>query len=382
MSFKIEAATDAVATHAPVGGGHLTFLTALTDASYEAGFRIQILNPLQTGHLPTRFLWRIFERAYEIGSQGGLKNTLYELTRRNSDKGSLLINLARLELIRTLADYKGPVIADHAYASTGRGYLIQSDVGAEKPYADKKSIVFVPVREAVDQLIAFGHPEELTRQVGFFVPPQIIDENLKQKRLDRMMSGYAHIGFFGTGASPGEHYAYLENNLLPNLKDLITQDRVKLTVYTWTNSQKGQHIEKLARSMGLKTSINMDDAPDGNWDVRVLWGKTPMDAVGKSVAAVADIDYLVTMLGERTAWTHDVPAAALTPINFNARSNTNWAVKNGIVRPPKTTDCFVPYLAEQLKSGAPDIRGRLDRAQTIPVFGAKEASQIIFQQSK
>ena len=384
MGLKIEANTDVAMPHAPPGGGHYTFLLAAKEEFESRGKKVQILDPLRDGSWFTRFLWQRLKKGYETGGNGGFIQTIYENARSHSNLFKPLLDLAKWEIIQALYDYKGPIVADHAYVAPGRGYLIQSDVKSEPAYADKKSIVFVPLRESAEQLLQLGHPEDKVNEVGFFVPRKIKDKHAKELRKTHLKDGFAHIGFFGTGASPPEHYKLLEESILPELVhgklfDGTRKGKIKLTVYTFTNAKKGREIINLCQKLGLKVTVNDDDHPDGNWQVRIIWGKNNYDAVLRSIEVARQIDYLVSMMGERTGWLHDMPGSALNPIGVNVPHNTNWLEKKDIIQPVEQTRNLPRYISEQLSSGSPDILGRLNKGEILPVDGAIKAAAIIFQ---
>lgn len=379
-----ERSADVVNIEGPVGGGHRTFSYAVR-SSLPPEIKIRVINPREQGTLPTQAIWEAFGWVYEFGGKGGSYQRVYEQLRGNSGDASLLLTLARLETKWALRDFGGVILADHAYASVGRGFLLQGDVRAERPYADGKSKVLVPVEEAKRQLVEeFGHPEELVDVVGFFIPKALIDHKDRPSRLEKFKDGKVEVGFFGTGASPVDHFRFLRSRLLPGLAPLIRQGRARLTVYTWVNKGLGEEIERqAAEGFGLKTAVNGDGQIDGNWQVRVIWGTSPSAAVERSVAAATETDYLVTMLGERIGWAAILPIAALPPINFNARANTEKAVAGGWVTPPAQTYHVSEFLAEELGNGASRIREQMQKAQEqIPVSGAEKAAGLIYQAVK
>ena len=248
--MRAELSYPVLQINGPVGGGHLIFTNALEQELHALSMETKLIDPLEQGTLPTSMLWRTLRKMYEVGGgQGGILQRIYEGTRNNSDKGGFLINLARLELSLKYQDYPGTIVSDHAYTAIGRDFLIQGDVGAEKPYADKTSIVFVPVDEAREQLIKFGHPEHRIAQVGFFVPQEVRDPMVREFRKDHLRAGRMHLGFFGTVASPKAHFDLLQKTLLPQLKSLIEDQRLKFTIYTWTNKRKAHEIERQVRAL-------------------------------------------------------------------------------------------------------------------------------------
>ena len=213
------------------------------------------------------------------------------------------------------------------------------------------------------------------------MPQEVRDPMVREFRKDHLRAGRMHLGFFGTGASPKAHFDLLQKTLLPQLKSLIEDQRLKFTIYTWTNKRKAHEIERQVRALlpsYIPVIMNSDDTADGSWGVRIIYGNDRHDATRRMLLAVADIDCLITMLGERTAWAAFMPEIPLPAVNFNCRANTSMSVDRGYVRPVIVTSESVEYIAEQLKTGAIDMIARLDKAaEELPVEGAVEAAKII-----
>lgn len=371
--------TIGIIEHAPVGGGHLWYGKAMQEGLNDLGLRVTFLDPLVQGNFITRVAWKVIQKMYETGSQGGMWQSGYEMMRKYSGRGGFLLHLARAEMKQALQEYQGFRVADHSYVSHGNDYLIQSDTGTDDSYANNRSTIFVPNEQAAQQLKLYGHTKDIYT-VGFFVPKKLASAD-PQKVIEHFKDGSIHVGFYGTGASPKPHFDFLRTVLLPQLALLIQKGKVKFTVYTFTNKKLAYEIAHQAMNeYPLRTVINDDDAPDSNWQVRILYGDTPYKAVERSIDALVYEDFVISMMGERTGLLKNKPMAPLKTVGLNTAANTRWAVSNGLIQPIETTHLVTDFLSDELVNGGQTITNRLTRAQEIvDNRGAIRAGGIIFQ---
>mgnify|MGYP001560535486 FL=1 len=183
----------------------------------------------------------------------------------------------------------------------------------------------------------------------------------RERRIDHLKHGYAEVGFFGTGASAKAHFDLL-TKLMPDFKTLIDSGRIRLTVYTWTNENLAREIYRQARALNLRVSLNDDDVFEGNWQVKIIFGKSPGQAIEKSIQAAADVDYLISMMNERTGWMGVMPISPLKPINLNARGNYRWALRKGYIDSVWGTQHLADFLKVQLtREKSKDILERMEK---------------------
>jgi hypothetical protein len=160
-----------------------------------------------------------------------------------------VITLANLHLIRELREHDGKYVAFHSAMKgrreNGRDMLVQGCVRADATYVGGGNLVLVPVEEARQQLVDFGHPEDDIRQVGFMVPQAIRDMKLRRARVERLTSGEpVTVGFWGTGASPREHFKLLmgKGGMLDQVAGELLHEGMRLMVYTFTNERLGMNV--------------------------------------------------------------------------------------------------------------------------------------------
>jgi len=338
-----------------IGGGHMTAGMAVEPDFTKIGVGTRWLNPNSLSRR-ARLTLGTFRFAYEKGSQPIVRPT-YEEVRGSKNQDSFLVKTVRDSVGHTLRNHEGPVIATHSFVAArteGPLVVLVPDVEAP-PDAAVKHADFVAVTTdiAKRKLLFHGLPENQIRQVGFFVDERIL--TAKEMRMEQLIGNERlHVGIFFSGALPGDHIDLAKKKLLPELFSLIQDKKmaVRISIYTFTNNRLANEFIKIGRQKRLKTVAHYDDAPDSDWDVRVIWGNNPREAIENSIAAVSDpnnpVGLLVTMANERIGWlAGDLPQAFLWPVNEDTSGrNTRWAVTKGLALDPNKTPYLATYIGE------------------------------------
>lgn len=371
-----------------VGYGHSTFTYLIDNELQRLGITTDRISPLTDGGVKVRIMWHLAKQIYGLAGQNESFRFVYENLRSNNDGASMRD--------RTVQDLQGhildntTVVSDHAYAALPQGFLLQGDVCAGSSYArdpEDHITVFVPVDESRKELISFGHDPLLIEQVGFFVPPELRDTQIKKDRVDRIREGTLHVSYMTSGAHPRHHLALLQKQILPNLKThlKLSDGRLKLSVYMGTNRSKALDIVTQGIELGIPTTLNNDDTTDGKWGLRVLYSDTVDRAIASSVSLAAESDLVVTMGNERTGFVGEgLPLALLMPIGVNAKHNTRYLIDHKLALPPSQVLHLDTFIEEQLRNTGKDIRQLQRNAarMQIPTNGVENAARVIYQSSQ
>ncbi|MBI2622436.1 hypothetical protein HYW66_02275 [Candidatus Microgenomates bacterium] len=330
--------------HSPIGGGHETYGLVVAAELQRRGVETRWVSPDTE---LSRLYWGIARTLYIMGGGGERRIGFYDWLRQKDNGNNPLLRLGQHQLRQTLVDFEGAVVASHAHTAVkpprGQLVLLQGDVHGGKDYASKAAdIITVPIDASRAELTGFGIPPEKLAQVGFFVPPEIKNEEIIERRLEQLHSGRVHLGIFFTGALPSPHLKMVRETLLPNLAPLIKSGDIQVTIYTFTDRQVAQSFLKLGKKHGLSVACQNKNILSGNWDLRVIYGETTKDAIENSLKAVGDlnnpISILLTMIGERLGWAAGVALVPLSVVNqTNVGGNTRWGVEKGLFLPPQAT---------------------------------------------
>lgn len=332
--------TPVVIINPEVGLGHHTFGMAIQDQLRVMGVDSQWISiPDATSGLVSHLYWRLARFLYERGGRGGNDTRVYQWIRERQIRDSTLLKLGQRELRRALVDYDGVVVSTHAHTAVrGRGplILIQADIlGGDDYVSQEADVVVVPTEVSRQELIDRGLSAEQVRTVGFFVDgafPQseITERQIRERRFDQLAFGPVHVGIFFTGALPKPNLDFVANTLLPSLDPLMKRREIQVTLYTCTSQKLAEAFLNLGQSRG--------------WDLQVIYGKTPREAIQKSLAVLNDpqkpITVLVTRIGERLGWARYIPLVPLPPVPYLVNAwgaNTDWGVANGLFPDPSLT---------------------------------------------
>lgn len=361
-----------------VGLGHYAYGMATQDQLRVIGVDSQWISiPDATSGLVSHVYWRLARSLYERGGRGGNNTRVYQWIRERQIRDSTLLKLGQRELRRALADYDGVVVSTHAHTAVrGRGplVLVQGDILGGDDYANQEAdMIVVPTEISRQELIDKGLSTEKVRTVGFFVDRtftrgEITERQIREKRIDQLALGPVHVGIFFTGALPRPNIDFVANTLLPSLDPLMKRGEIQVTLYTCTSQKLAEAFLNLGQSRG--------------WDLQVIYGKTPREAIQKSLAVLNDpqkpITVLGTRIGERLGWAYYIPLIALPPIPYLVNAwgaNTDWGVKHGLFPDPSKTADLAHMLA---KEGRYIFVEQMRRGQElIDPHGAKNTARII-----
>lgn len=372
---------EVIIPHSPIGGGHETYGLTVANELQKRGIETQWVSP-DTGR--SRFYWGIARTLYIMGSGGKRRIGFYDWLRQRDNANNPLLRLGQHQLRQTLANFEGVVVANHAHTAVkpprGQLVLLQGDVNGGKDYASKAAdIITVPIDASREELADFGIPPEKLAQVGFFVPPEIKNEEIIKRRLEQLHSGRVHMGIFFTGALPSPHLKMAREILLPGLVPLMKSGDVQVTIYTFTDQKVAQSFLKLGEKHELSVVCQNKNILPGSWDLRVIYGETTRDAIENSLKAMGDpnspISILLTMIGERLGWAAGVALVPLSVINqTNVGGNTRWGVEKGLFLPPQATIAVPEMVRGHSSSFARQI---MTGKKLLNPNGAEKTAEII-----
>lgn len=376
--------TQAVIVNPEIGGGHRYFGQLVEGELKKGG-----LEPCWVSvpdAIPGRisfFYWRLAQLLYKMGGRGGLVTEVYERLRQGSEKNSFFLGLAQNELRQSLVDHQGVIISTHAQTAVkthGPLLVIQGDLYGGRGYAVRGAdFIVVPTNISRDELLSYGFPSNRIEEVGFFVDQAIKDPEIIGRRLQQLEEGRAHIGIFFTGALPKRHVQFVQKELLPSLVPFIKEGKVQVTIYTFTSLGLLEKFLEQGKALGLSTVWG--NVRKRDWGLRVIAGRTPREAIERSLRIVGDqenpISVLVTMAGERISWAAGLALVPLPPINqTTAGGNTRWGMENELFGDPKDAGDLVRIL--ETKEGLLGLAGKIKRGQKlINPNGAESTAEIV-----
>lgn len=369
----------------PTGAGHRLYGQTVEQKLLEQGIGVSWYDALEDARsLFVRAYWRGVNEVYYQGSQGPKRNVIYELSRSRSNRNSPLLRPAQNEIQEALWDFGGVVVFTHAHTAVklekAKSVLIQGDYQGGEEYANSQvDVIVVPEEASKQELIGYGVPGDRIAVVGYLVDDLVKAPHLKDLRREQLQDdGKPHVGIYFTGAYPTLHVKTTELSLLPGLGQLLADKRIQLSIYTVTNAPLAEKFLAQARAMGLSAIRFGDDAPDGNWDVQVVSGRTTREANDRAVVVVGNrknpISVLVTMIGERFGWAAGVALVPLAPYNrTNAGGNTKRGMELGLFRDPRET----LMLPTRLRAYRHQFREQLERGEIIDANGAERITRIV-----
>jgi hypothetical protein len=378
--------TQVVIVDPAIGGGHLTVGLNCETALNERGVDTDWVTPSELPGL-SQYAWHRLSKAHSDGGRGGFTTDLYEAA-RSFLRTPLTVRVGKAvlnhDLGRVLGDYTGDVISTHALSairpSSGRLVLLQCDVNGGRDYANKDAdLIAVPLPISVDEMVHQGIDPDKVAQVGFFVPKEVKDPAVVDRRINQMQFDPIHMGIFFSGALPEPHVRLVRDRLLPELATHVKKGEMQVTIYTFTSEGLSEEFLKEGMNLGLKVVRRDDDEPFGDWDLRVIYGDNVRDAVERSLKAVGNkdnpISLMATMSNERVGWVKGMAMAALEPINQKTSGgNTNWWAKNSLCVQPMET----PYLTYNLSAKREYFAERIQRGfATVPADGAENLASLL-----
>ena len=326
---------EVVISNPEIGAGHLTFAMAFEKALEKQDIPHRYVSvPDDLGDPLISAFFNASRALYHLGGHGSPFTNIYEYIR---DHQGGLPSILRLWLERELLQYGGIPVAAHSLTTLrNRSILLQGDISGGRAHVQSDAkLIAVPTEESKEELLTNKVPENKVFVAGFFVDDNIKNPGVIQTRIDMLKDGYVHAGIYLTGARPLDHVRLIREKLLPVLAQGNRVGNVRFTLYTFTDEELGDNFLWEARGLGMRAVRYEDDSPDGNWDARVIYGKSPREAVDFSLKALGydkfPINLLITMTGERVGWPYGMPVLPLPPINrVNAGNNTKWLISRNI----------------------------------------------------
>ena len=399
-----------------MGYGHLRAARALADA---LGTRVELVDRAPLADRDEQRLWRASRRFYEITSRASqlpgigvpLEALLEALTSipplyPNRDlSGSTFStrSLGRLidrglgrGLAHHLRETGAPLVTTFfapALAAEQMGleeiYCVATDVDLHRAWASHepartKIHYFAPTRRARRRLIAYGVPRERIEFTGFPLPPERLGgEELPVLRRDlaaRLVrldpkgtfreQGGAEIAHF-LGDLPAEQegrpplavfavggagaQADLAAALLPALRPLIEQHRLRLTLVAGIRHEVAARFALEVRAAGLESALAPNiESPAGptlERPVSILLEADHDTYFDRFHALLGEADLLFTKPSEMVFFgALGLPLVLTRPVGVHERYNRRWAVENGVglkMRDPyQAGDWLREYLTE------------------------------------
>ncbi len=399
-----------------MGYGHLRAARALADA---LGTQVTLVDRAPIAGPEEQRLWRASRRFYEIASRASqlpgvgvpLEALLEALTAipplyphrdlsgstfQSRSLGRLIDRGLGRGLARHLLETGAPLVTTFfapALAAERYGveeiYCVATDVDLSRAWASREPVgttinYLAPTRRARRRLIAYGVPRERIEVTGFPLPPERLggedlpvlrrDLGARLVRLDPRgtfreqvgpeiahflgdlpaeQEGRPPLAVFAVGGAGAQ--ADLAAALLPALRPLIDQGRLRLTLVAGVRREVAARFALEVRAAGLESAL----APS----VSSATGAAPERPVSILLEDDHDVyfDRFHTLLGEADLLftkpsemvffgAVGLPLVLTRPVGVHERYNRRWAVENGVglkMRDPhQAGDWLREYLTE------------------------------------
>lgn len=321
-----------LAINLEIGLGHPNYLDYVLQAIKHQSSEIPLsyIEVLSQEKGLARYFWRLSEKLYCLGAQGGLGTKFYNQFRRSLGKGQKIAQYFLNNTQKHIYDNRQVILVSHpilAHNLSGNIWYIHGEIAAPRECACNVTKIIVPTEATKQKLINYGVKPDTIFISGLLIAPDLVTsaEESFNSRLSRLKSNRPlTIGFFISGAYPKPHIHKIIEGIIS-----VSQENFKTIVFTGINQKKTRDfIVQLNRKQMIVSRPKST--------VLFIQSKHRVDYQKRVNRLLPLLDIFVAASHEHTNWAVGLglPMFVLFPmIGSYAMENYLFAKEQGVVYP-------------------------------------------------